>query len=112
MVMSLAMRLQRLERIGQAIVRAAVGVREPVPVLKVSGRLARGGATPLPKKKAQKRLGRAAGGSACDMASSQGKASDRPAPRRKVRRSRCQEARAWSGFLCVISTDCYAFSTE
>ena len=58
-----------------------------------------GSATPLPKKKAQNRFGRSAGGSACAMASSQGKASDSPAPRRKVRRSRCQEGRAMVGHL-------------
>ena len=56
-------------------------------------------ATPLPKKNAQKRFGRSAGGSAFAIASSQGKASDSPAPRRNVRRSRCQEGRAMVGHL-------------
>src|SRR5262245_41873333 len=51
-------------------------------------------ATPLPKKNAQKRFGRPAGGSAFAIASSQGKANDSPAPRRNVRRSRCHEGRA------------------
>src|SRR5262249_17386721 len=56
-------------------------------------------ATPLPKKKAQNRFGRSAAGSAFAIASNQGNANDRPAPRRNVRRSRCQERRAMGGHL-------------
>src|SRR5262249_27687623 len=53
-----------------------------------------GSATPLAKNSAQNRFGRSETGSACAIASSQGKASDIPAPRRNVRRSRCQDGRA------------------
>src|SRR5262245_58488845 len=62
-------------------------------------------ATPLPKKKAQNRFGRSADESAFAMASSHGKANERPAPRRNVRRSRCQERRAIVKHLPLESVD-------